>query len=46
MSIDSYITINYNKKHTKHETRALLILVMASLHYLSVNQTFLANMVN
>jgi hypothetical protein len=46
MSMDSYITINYSKKHTKHDTRALLSLVMASLYYLSVNQTFLANWVN
>jgi hypothetical protein len=34
------------KKHIKHDTRALLSLVMASLHYLSVNQIFLANRVN
>jgi hypothetical protein len=27
-------------KHIKHDTRALLSLVMASLHYLSANQSF------
>jgi hypothetical protein len=32
--------------YKKYDTRALLILVMASLPYISVNQTFLANWVN
>ena len=33
-------------RNIQNMTRALLSLVMASLHYLSVNQTFLAKRVN
>jgi hypothetical protein len=40
------ISQSTREEHIKHDTHALLRLVMASLYYLRANQTFLARRVN